>query len=78
LTFSPDEEHPYPLAQEISGAHKLGIHHICASLDGKTLASAGFGGEVRIWSITEDGPWQAKGRIVGAIDAQILGWNAAV
>ena len=65
LTPSPDEENAYPLEQTLDGAHKLGIHHICVSRDGKTAATAGFGGEVKIWMYGEDGQWQNKGRVIG-------------
>ncbi|GAB7344851.1 hypothetical protein MBLNU457_3300t3 [Dothideomycetes sp. NU457] len=69
LTPSPDEENPYPLEQTLDGAHKLGIHHICVSRDGKTAATAGFGGEVKIWIYGEDGQWQSKGRVVDDVKA---------
>lgn len=69
LTFSSDEEKPYPLSQTIEGAHKLGIHHICVSADGQTAASAGFGGEVKVWLVGENGQWAIKGRIVDDIKA---------
>lgn len=63
---SPDDEHPYPLVQTLEKVHKLGCHHICTSLDGRTAASAGFGGEVKIWSCSDEGQWAEKGSIVGA------------
>ncbi|KAJ5051443.1 uncharacterized protein L3040_001220 [Drepanopeziza brunnea f. sp. 'multigermtubi'] len=59
-TLSPD----IPLAQTLSGAHKLGCHHIVTSRNGRFAASAGFGGEVKTWSISEDtGEWSEEGTI---------------
>ncbi|PMD44076.1 WD40 repeat-like protein [Hyaloscypha variabilis F] len=58
-TTSPD----IPLAQTLSGAHKLGCHHIVTSRNGRIVASAGFGGEVKIWSISESGEWVEEGKI---------------
>ncbi|KAF4627136.1 hypothetical protein G7Y89_g11016 [Cudoniella acicularis] len=59
-TTAPD----IPLAQTISGAHKLGCHHIATSRNGRIAASAGFGGEVKIWSISESSEWVEEGKIV--------------
>lgn len=53
-----------PLAQTLSGAHKLGCHHITTSRNGRHAASAGFGGEVKIWTISESGEWEEEGTIV--------------
>ncbi|KXJ96422.1 WD40-repeat-containing domain protein [Microdochium bolleyi] len=55
----------FPLVQSISGAHKLGAHHIAISRDGKVAASAGFGGEVKIWKVAESGTgdWLAAGEL---------------
>ena len=58
-TSSPD----IPLAQELKGAHKLGCHHIVTSRNGRIAASAGFGGEVKIWKASEAGEWVEEGRI---------------
>lgn len=52
------------LVQTLSGAHKLGCHHIVTSRNGKSAASVGFGGDVKIWSISEDGEWFEKGKVV--------------
>ncbi|OHF02381.1 WD repeat domain-containing protein [Colletotrichum orchidophilum] len=43
-----------PITQSLSGAHKLGCHHICTSRNGLVAASAGFAGEVKIWVINKD------------------------
>lgn len=47
--------------------HKLGCHHICASIDGKVAASAGFGGEVKVWEydVEDDsgGHWTLRGEL---------------
>ena len=50
--------------QTLNGAHKLGCHHIVTSRNGKYAASAGFGGEVKIWSTAEAGEWAEVGKIV--------------
>lgn len=55
----------FDLAQTLSGAHKLGCHHIATSRNGLVAASAGFGGEVKIWKI-EDGQWSEAGNIEDA------------
>ncbi|CAK4011467.1 Meiotic recombination rec14 [Lecanosticta acicola] len=60
---SADDENPYPLAQTLEKVHRLGCHHLCASLDGKIAASAGFSGEIKIWECSEEGQWQEKGEI---------------
>lgn len=50
--------------QTLEKVHLLGCHHIATSLDGKTAASAGFGGEVKVWGYgEEDGQWIARGEI---------------
>lgn len=60
----------FPIIQSISGAHKLGCHHICTSRDGKVAASAGFGGEVKVWIVTpETGEWNLKTEITQASKA---------
>jgi superkiller protein 8 len=53
------------LVQSLSGAHKLGCHHIAVSRSGKVAASAGFGGEVKIWRLSEagTGDWEASGEL---------------
>ncbi|RFU25428.1 hypothetical protein B7463_g10916, partial [Scytalidium lignicola] len=59
-TASPE----IPLVQTLNGAHKLGCHHIVTSRNGKKAASAGFGGEVKIWSVSESGEWTEEGTVV--------------
>ncbi|KAI5257103.1 WD40 repeat-like protein [Aureobasidium subglaciale] len=60
-----DENNPYPLIQTLQDAHKLGAHHIAVSANGNTAASAGFGGEVKVWALDEDSSrWTPKGSIV--------------
>lgn len=51
----------FPLIQSLNDAHKLGCHHIAVSRNGKVVASAGFGGEVKIWKLSESGSgdWEA-------------------
>jgi superkiller protein 8 len=59
-TQSPD----FPLVQTISNAHKLGCHHITTSANGHIAASAGFGGDVKIWSCNPDsGVWSETGKL---------------
>lgn len=59
-TTDPD----FPLKQTISNAHKLGCHHICTSRNGRFAASAGFGGEIKIWALNGDsGEWESDGEI---------------
>ncbi|KAF2771308.1 WD40 repeat-like protein [Teratosphaeria nubilosa] len=59
-----EDEHPYPLVQTLEKVHPLGCHHICTSLDGKVAASAGFAGELKVWTNRdEEGRWSEKGTI---------------
>ncbi|KAK9769926.1 hypothetical protein SCAR479_13391 [Seiridium cardinale] len=55
----------FPLAQSLSDAHKLGCHHIAVSRNGKVAASAGFGGEVKIWqqAASGTGDWEPFGEL---------------
>ncbi|KFG79385.1 putative meiotic recombination protein Ski8/Rec14 [Metarhizium anisopliae] len=56
----------FPLKQSIPNAHKLGCHHISTSRNGKVAASAGFGGEVKLWALNQDtGEWSNSGEITG-------------
>ena len=59
-TTQPD----FPLQQTIEKAHKLGCHHITASKNGAKLASAGFDGELKLWTVQGDG-WNESGQVVG-------------
>ena len=55
----------------MENAHKLGAHHIAVSANGKTAASAGFGGELKIWSCNDEddtSPWSAKGSILDSAE----------
>ncbi|TQV95046.1 meiotic recombination protein Ski8/Rec14 [Cordyceps javanica] len=57
----------FPLKQSIPNAHKLGCHHLCTSRNGRYAASAGFGGEVKIWALNVDtGEWSHTGEITGS------------
>ncbi|KAL9028317.1 MAG: hypothetical protein Q9196_003301 [Gyalolechia fulgens] len=58
-TTEPD----FPLVQTLDAAHKLGCHHLAASQDGSHFASAGFGGDVKIWH-SQEGSWTEQGEIV--------------
>jgi superkiller protein 8 len=69
-TTSPDDENPYPETQIIDGAHRIGAHHVCVSGDGRTAASAGFDGEVKVWELNEEAQeWQKKGMIMDDVKA---------
>ncbi|KAI0384814.1 WD40 repeat-like protein [Hypomontagnella monticulosa] len=61
----------FPLGQSLTGAHKLGCHHIAVSRNGKVAASAGFGGEVKIWRLSESGSgeWEPFGELEPAKSA---------
>jgi superkiller protein 8 len=61
-TQSPD----FPVQQTLENAHKLGCHHLATSEDGKIAASAGFGGEIKIWSCdteSTDPSWSETGKL---------------
>lgn len=62
-TTEPD----FPLTQTLHDAHKLGCHHIATSANGQKAASAGFGGDVKLWALAEDGSWKAEGSIAGLL-----------
>ncbi|KAI2631650.1 WD40 repeat-like protein [Xylaria nigripes] len=55
----------FPLVQSLTGAHKLGCHHLVTSRNGKIAASSGFGGDVKIWKVSESGSgtWEAFGSV---------------
>lgn len=55
----------FPLSQTLEKVHKLGVHHLTTSRNGKVAASVGFGGEVKIWS-EEGGKWSQSREIVDA------------
>ncbi|CAL8582474.1 Ski complex subunit Rec14 [Xanthoria parietina] len=58
-TSEPD----FPIAQTLTAAHKLGVHHLAASKDGHHFASAGFAGDVKLWRL-EEAQWVKNGDIV--------------
>lgn len=69
----------FPLKQSISDAHKLGCHHICSSHNGRVAASAGFGGEVKIWNLNQDtGEWSLGGEIATASNKPGEAWALAL
>lgn len=55
----------YPLTQTLTQAHKLGVHHLVTSSNGRVAASVGFAGDVKLWSC-QDGRWSERRQIVGA------------
>ena len=69
----------FPLKQSIDNAHPLGCHHLCTSRNGKYAASAGFGGEVKIWAVNPDtGEWHPDGQITGASAKAGEVWSLAL
>ncbi len=44
-------------------AARRGCHHLAVSNNGKVAASAGFGGDVKIWKLAESGDWQPFGEL---------------
>ena len=69
----------FPLSQTLEKAHNLGVHHLTTSRNGKVAASAGFGGEVKIWT-EEGGKWSQSREIVGAgfLFPQLYGQESVV
>ena len=55
----------FPLQRTLSNAHRLGCHHLTASADGRIAASAGFGGEIKIWQcdVENSGQWSETGKL---------------
>ncbi|KAI1269529.1 WD40 repeat-like protein [Xylariaceae sp. FL1019] len=53
----------FPLSQSLSAAHKLGCHHLATSRNGRIAASVGFGGDVKIWQVSESGEWELLGEL---------------
>lgn len=66
----------FPLVQTLDNAHKLGCHHLVTSGNGGTAASAGFAGEVIIWSKSDE-KWIEKGTILGANFLPYTDWAKA-
>ncbi|KAL3427659.1 meiotic recombination protein ski8 [Phlyctema vagabunda] len=66
-----------PLAQELKGAHQVGCHHIVISRNGRKAVSVGFGGDVKIWAISESGEWSADGELVDRSQAGEI-WAVAL
>ncbi|KAJ5212699.1 WD40 repeat-like protein [Penicillium cinerascens] len=48
----------FPLVQSLDGAHALGCHHVVTDAGGTRAVSAGFAGDVKVWSC-QDGYWSA-------------------
>jgi superkiller protein 8 len=72
-TTTPD----FPLLQTLPNAHKLGCHHITTSANGRIAASAGFGGEVRIWTCNEEsGEWSDSGVLTEGKKSEV--WAVAL
>jgi superkiller protein 8 len=69
----------FPLKQSISDAHQLGCHHVCTSRNGLVAASAGFGGEVKIWTVEQaTGEWSLKSKITVSSSKPGEAWALAL
>ncbi|KIW05238.1 uncharacterized protein PV09_03775 [Verruconis gallopava] len=69
LLVHSTQSHEFPLQQTLENAHKLGCHHVTTSADGRVAASAGFGGEVKIWrcEVSEEGVVTGKWAELGKL-----------
>ncbi|EMR67011.1 putative meiotic recombination protein rec14 protein [Eutypa lata UCREL1] len=68
LQIHATNQSTFPLTQSLNNVHKLGCHHIAVSRNGKIAASAGFGGEVKIWKLAAaesgtGGEWELFGEL---------------
>lgn len=52
----------FPLVQSIDGAHTIGCHHIVTNGNGSRAVTAGFDGEIKVWSC-QDGHWAADTKL---------------
>lgn len=52
----------FPLVQSIDGAHTIGCHHIVTNGNGSRAITAGFDGEIKVWSC-QDGHWAADTKL---------------
>ncbi|KAJ5602154.1 hypothetical protein N7510_011688 [Penicillium lagena] len=66
----------FPLVQSIEDAHKVGCHHIVTDAKGQRAASAGFAGDIKIWSCQE-GNWSAD-RVITANLTAADAWAIAL
>jgi superkiller protein 8 len=60
-TVEPD----YPLRQTLVGAHPLGCKFVASSNNGRRFGSVGFGDDIAIWTMNDEGEWSEEGRITG-------------
>ncbi|KAJ5901337.1 hypothetical protein N7504_007330 [Penicillium tannophilum] len=58
LKVHSSTEADFPLVQSIEGAHTLGCHHVVTDAKGSRAVSAGFAGDIKVWSC-QDGHWSA-------------------
>ena len=65
LLVHATKEPDFPREQLIQHAHRLGCHHLVTSANGAKLASAGFDGQVKLWTADDDGQWHVEREIVG-------------
>ena len=54
----------FPLVQSIDGAHTIGCHHIVTNGNGSRAITAGFDGQIKVWSC-QDGHWTADRKLTG-------------
>ena len=59
-------EADFPLVQSIDGAHTLGCHHVVTDAKGSRAVSAGFAGDIKVWSC-QDGHWSADETSSGTV-----------
>ncbi|KAI9731718.1 MAG: superkiller [Cirrosporium novae-zelandiae] len=64
LKIHSTTESDFPLIKSLEHVHKLGCHHVVVSKNGGKGASIGFGGEAKVWTISEHGDWVEEGAIV--------------
>lgn len=46
----------FPLVQSLDQAHPVGCHHVVTDAKGARAVSAGFAGDLKVWSC-QDGHW---------------------
>ncbi|KAJ5587931.1 WD domain protein [Penicillium hispanicum] len=66
----------FPLVQSIDEAHSLGCHHVVTDGKGTRAVSAGFAGDVKVWSCKE-GHWSADQSTTAHL-ASVNAWAIAL
>lgn len=65
-------EADFPLVQSLDDAHKVGCHHIVTDTKGTRAVSAGYAGDLKVWSC-QDGHWSADHAVSGQSTGLPLG-----